>query len=312
MADPMQDMVQQMAFLTAYPALVQNRGPLEQLGASLTPDDKANLGKVGLNLDNPLSSSPQSLKYLNGVLAQNPDGVQTLIQMPPHLRSEAFRLCAEKGPKGIVDLGALATGKAPGPAPARAAQAAAPAPNSAQTPATPPAASPSAPPPPASTTAQAATPPAADTPQTQAGSGAQTPGAQGGANVLQQLAQSNPQMAGLMNRMTEMMQGLMGKIMTGLVAFIGKIFGGMDGSGGSLFAASNNPASNNLGNALALGGADQNARVSHQVGDASPQETTVGALQLRGPTSGAPTPPPAYDPSNRLALNGPQMEPGRA
>ncbi len=287
-----------LAFAGQYPVLAQNQEPLKQLGASLSPDDKANLGKVGLNLDNPLSSSPQSLKYLNDVLAQNPNGVQTLIQMPPHLRSEAFRLCAEKGKNGVVDLGALATGKAPTPASARTVQAAAPAPNSAQPPATPPAASP-------------ATPPAADTSQAQAGSGAQTPGAQGGANFLQQLAQSNPQMAGIMSRMTEMMQGLMGKIMTGLVAFIGKIFGGMDGSGGALFAASNNPASNNLKNALAIGGVDQNARVSYQVGDAAPQDTTVGALQLRGPTPGTP-PAPAYDPSNRLALNGPQMEPGRA
>jgi hypothetical protein len=306
MADPLQDAVQQMAFLTTYPALVQNQGPLEQLGKSLSPDDKANLGKMGLNLDNPMASSPGSLKYLNDVLAQNPSAVQTLAAIPPHVRSEAFRQYADKGQKGIVDLGTLATGKTSSqPAPAGA-------PTSAQPPASSPAAPASVPTPPApTTTAQATTTPTADSQQVQTDSGAQTPGAQGGANFLQQLAQSNPQMADMMSRMTEMMQGLMGKIMTGLVAFIGKIFGGMDGSGGSLFAASNNSGSNNLPNALAIGGADQNARVSHQVGDAAPQDTTVGALQLRGSTPGTP-PVPAYDPSNRLALNGPQMEPGRA
>lgn len=308
--DPMQDMQRTLVFAANYPNLVQNQAPLEQLATRLSPEDKANLGKVGLNLDDPLSSSPESLRFLNGVLAQNPNAVQTLAALPPQARSEAFRACAQKGQKGVYDLGTLASGNKPEQpqtaAPVQPSQAN-PAPTTAQTaqqaaPAQQQDPSQASPQPDGQQTAGATNP---------SGASSSTPSASS-PNPLAQMMSSNPEMANMMSRMTEMMQGLMGKLLTGLMGFLGKIFGGMNGSGGSLFAASNNPGSNNLGNALAIGGADQNQRVSYQAGDAAPQDTTVGALQQRGPTPGTTPPTPAFDPANRLGLNGPQMEPGRA
>lgn len=288
-----------------FPNLTRNEPALKALGEQLSPEDSANLRKItGIDFEHP-ENSLASLPRMEKLLADNPNAVQNMANMPSQLRTTALADAAQKESaapgSGFSVLEAIAKGHNPqtpavepqtpantNPAQVAASPTATPG-NTPATPSQPAAANPSQP---------------ASTPQTGAG------GTQG-QDWMKALMDSNPQMAGMMSRMTEMMQGLMGRLMTGLLGFIGKIFGGMDGSGGNLFAASSNPGSNNLGNALAIGGADQNQRVSLQVGDTPPQDTTVGALQQRGP--GTPTTAPAaLDPANRLAQNGPQVEPGRA
>lgn len=327
-----------------FPNLTRNETALRSLGQTLSPEEQANLQTVtGINAAKPEDSGMPNLMRMETLLARNPNALPNMQKFfavtPPQARAQLLKDAAANRDFSLVERVAHGDFPAPGatpPSPTAGAQPPKPVQAAAQpTPPQPPQpaqanpAQPAATQPPAQPTTQppaevaAATPPAAQATQgdpaaqpTAANPATSDPAASGaqaqGANPLAQMIQNNPQLSGLMSRMTEMMQGLMGRLLTGFIGFLGKIFGGMDGSGGSLFAASSNPQSNNLGNALALGGADQNQRVSVQVGDEAPQDTTVGALQQRKPDPRATPSSPAFDPANRMALNGPQFQPGMA
>lgn len=273
-----------------FPNLTRNEGALTALGKQLSAEDNANLRTITkVDFERP-ESTLGALPRMEKLLAENPNAVQNMANMPPQIRSAALADAAQKenaNPgSGFAVLESIARGETPGQAPATPTSPQAAATDPAQT-AAPTSATPG-------DAAASSTPPAG------------TPAAQG-PDLMKSLMDSNPQMAGMFSRFTEVMQGLMGRLMTGLLGFIGKIFSGMDGSGGNLFAASNNPASNNLGNALAIGGADRHMPLSLQIGDESPRDTRVSDLQK--PAS---APPTLDGPTNRPGQNGPQFDPGTA